>query len=717
MVKLTKKSGRNSAGKTGRKKAAVQNASRGRKSPSKRAVTRKSPRAQAAKASPAREGAAPQMMDVENDARARPLANERNPKISVSPEVLRVGPRDFNGEASRLGKYKLDILPDQPDIRDRPYRPHLRALEPGIYPRVAFQVRDQGEDSSCTGFALAHAIDYLRLREVGADNPPPVSARMLYEMAKHNDEWDGTAYEGSSLRGAIKGFYRNGVCSEEAAPDQPGVKDWTLTYDMAKEARELRLGAYYRLDPDITDYHAAINDVGCIYASAQIHKGWIKPIDGKIPPGGAPAGGHAFAIVGYDAEGFWVLNSWKPGWGNNGIAHWHYKDWAATIMDAWVLQIGVRAPEAFGAVPRATPASQSGIFGFGDPHRGDIVGHFINIDDGRYEVRGKYYSPNKAEMGVTVDRLTRGDSNSGKGYEHIIVYAHGGLNTLAADAARIATWKRNDVFSQHKIYNFHLMWGSGFLDEAFGQLSKSPAMLRVGGRFTDWIFDAGFGKRTGSHAWRNMKTDALMAFGGRLEFDGGFIGLKPLLQGLDKAGKRPKLHLVGHSAGAIVLGHLLSALDRFNLNNLELASIHLMAPACTTEFFREHYKPYLDGAGHTPLTGKVHLYNLTDAREQADTVSAGIPLLPSYSKSLLYLVSRAYEDHPQIPLAGMELYLPGLPNSAKLDIAYAGRDRKLTDSQSHGGFDNDPKTIATIMRRITGNQNIPEPPADALTGY
>jgi hypothetical protein len=131
-----------------------------------------------------------------------------------------------------------------------------------------------------------------------------VRARMLYEMAKCNDEWTGSAYDGSSIRGAIKGFFRNGVCSDETAPDSPGVTDWALTYEMAKEARETRLGAYFRLEPDLSDYHAALNEIGVIYASAQIHSNWETPKDGHIESRGRPAGGHAFAIVGYDDKGF-----------------------------------------------------------------------------------------------------------------------------------------------------------------------------------------------------------------------------------------------------------------------------------------------------------------------------------------------------------------------------------------------------------------------------
>ena len=157
---------------------------------------------------------------------------------------------------------------------------------------------------SCTGYSLAHVVDFLLFREISADSPRRVSARMLYEMAKCNDEWTGSAYDGSSIRGAIKGFFRNGVCSDETAPDSPGVTDWVLTYEMAKEARETRLGAYFRLEPDLSDYHAALNEIGVIYASAQIHSNWETPKDGHIESRGRPAGGHAFAIVGYDDKGF-----------------------------------------------------------------------------------------------------------------------------------------------------------------------------------------------------------------------------------------------------------------------------------------------------------------------------------------------------------------------------------------------------------------------------
>ncbi|MXP64720.1 hypothetical protein E0493_15315 [Roseomonas sp. M0104] len=598
-----------------------------------------------------------------------------------------------------------------PDIRDRIYQPTLRALQPSIFPRIAFPVRDQGVDSSCTGHALAHVVDCLIYREDLAERPKRVSARMLYEMAKRNDEWVGTAYEGSSIRGAISGFYRNGVCSETLAPGNAGG-EWALTYEMAKEARETRIGTYYRLQPDLSDYHAALNEIGVIYASAQIHGNWQTPQDGRIKPGGAAAGGHAFAIVGYDAEGFWILNSWGPEWGTRGVAHWTYEDWATTMMDAWVLQLGVRAPAAFSAVPRATPADTTTPQAIAAPNRSDIVGHFVNIDDGRYVTGGRYGSPTQLEMAETVTRLSEASANGGQGYAHLMIYAHGGLNTLDNEANRIATWKRRDIFGRNGIYNFHLMWGSGFLDEAFGPLSQTQAG-RAASVIGDLLFETGPGKALGSAAWRNMKQDAAAAFMPSLGYDGGVIGLAPLLQGLDAAGQRPVLHLVGHSAGAIMLGQLLGALGRFQLQKLQLGSVHLMAPACTVDFFNRFYGPYLEGGGALPLRDKVYLYDLHDALEQADRV--GVPGLPGYSRSLLYLVSRAYEDRANTPLAGMEVYTRGLQASAKLMVSYS--QSKETASLSHGGFDNDAATLATIMARILGGNVAAPPTSDELTGY
>jgi len=67
--------------------------------------------------------------------------------------------------------------------------------------------------------------------------------------------------------------------------------------------------------------HAALNEVGILYASAGCHPGWdaganAEPAEGEasiwvIPAEGTGAlhPGHAFAIVGYTELGFLIQNS------------------------------------------------------------------------------------------------------------------------------------------------------------------------------------------------------------------------------------------------------------------------------------------------------------------------------------------------------------------------------------------------------------------------
>ena len=98
----------------------------------------------------------------------------------------------------------LNAAADTPDIRDRMYEPALLQLRGSIEPdRGHIHVRNQLSEGACTGFALAAAIDMLNGGRGRSD--VKVSARMLYEMARRFDEWTGEDYDGSSLRGAIRG--------------------------------------------------------------------------------------------------------------------------------------------------------------------------------------------------------------------------------------------------------------------------------------------------------------------------------------------------------------------------------------------------------------------------------------------------------------------------------------------------------------------------------
>src|SRR5206468_2004384 len=90
----------------------------------------------------------------------------------------------------------------------------------------------------------------------------------------------------------------------------------------------------------------------------------------------------------------------------------------------------------------------------------------------------------------------------------------------------------------------------------------------------------------------------------------------------DTWGDAFELHLVGHSAGSIALGHLLSALRARKRPELGagraladcVSSVHLYAPACTVEFANKHY------ASDAATMKKLWLDVLTDKIERNDNV-------------------------------------------------------------------------------------------------
>lgn len=355
----------------------------------------------------------------------------------------------------------LNARRDTPDIRDRMYEPALIQLKPEIDNRGGTGILDQGREGACTGFGLAAVINLLNVKK--RDLQFKASPRMLYEMAKKHDEWPGEDYAGSSCRGAIRGWKNMGVCSEEDwrySVDEPGE----LTVARAKAARSCTVGAYYRLRPEINDYHAALNEVGAIYVSADVHCGWFAPKSANnrlavILPSSTIEGGHAFAIVGYNSNGFIIQNSWGPAWGTRGCAVWRYEDWLQNICDGWVFRLAIPTPNIFGLSARsqATVDSESAKAA---PQRLEIAGHFVHFDDGNFKDRGDYWST-PDDILRTADLIKQ--SVADKTYDHLLIYAHGGLNDPAASAKRIRALKEG--FKRNSIYPFHIMYDTGLVEE------------------------------------------------------------------------------------------------------------------------------------------------------------------------------------------------------------------------------------------------------------
>lgn len=603
------------------------------------------------------------------------------------------------GTKMPVKKYKLNIEPDFPDSRDWLYRPNLQELEPYIDPKHNLKIRNQGREGSCTGFALAAAVDHIKMSS--SDPTFRASTRMLYEMAKLNDEWPKENYEGSSLRGAIHGWKNSGVCSEEQWPYfTTAAKKGSLTVDIAKAARSNTIGAYYRIRPAITDFHAALNEIGVIVCSAKVHTGWNKPVDDRIKytTNQAKTGGHAFAIVGYTHNGFWVQNSWGKNWGDNGLALWSYEDWIENVMDAWVFRLSLSTPQIFGKRPQSSKLinhNKSAKAGKPKVKRGDIAGHFVHIDDGRFAKPDRYWS-DANDVKITSKRLATSTK-----YDHLLIYGHGGLNSPADSARRIFAMK--DTFKKNRIYPYHVMYDTGIVEELKDLIfHKGKRSNEMAGGFFDWVDTVleHLLSRPGTLLWKEMKRDAQLAFAKKFA---GHQVFNSFLSELKKTpiGRRKKIHIVGHSTGAILFAHMLKT---FSNHNIKIETVSLLAPACREDLYLRTYQPILENRKRLKIK-KMFIYNLKDKLEKDDHVAR------VYRKSLLYLVANAFEtfnkkEDPRAPLLGMEKTSRNIiqPNG-KPSIYYSnGVSGNKTRSRSHGGFDNDPVTMNHILRNILGKR-------------
>ncbi|WHI53075.1 C1 family peptidase [Microbulbifer sp. MLAF003] len=212
---------------------------------------------------------------------------------------------------------QFNVISDALDLRDRYYEPRLSPIPCQMPPPQDLTILNQGQDGACTGFGLAAVINRLYQQQ---NQNVLVSPWMIYNMARRYDEWPGETYEGSSCRGAIKGWLNTGVCLDSLYKKEDGD---TPNFEQLEDAKSRTIGAYYRIRPDITEMHYALQETYIIYVSAMIHDGWFKlrrNPNGEyvIPANKQQIGGHAFAIVGYNTEGFWVQNSWGRDWGAMG---------------------------------------------------------------------------------------------------------------------------------------------------------------------------------------------------------------------------------------------------------------------------------------------------------------------------------------------------------------------------------------------------------------
>ena len=615
-------------------------------------------------------------------------------------------------------KRKLDAFPDRIDLRDWAYQPTLAPLHDELDNRHRVpEILDQGMEGACTGFALAGTINFL-LAERGLRRR--ASPRMLYEMARCYDEWPGENYEGSSARGAIKGWARHGVCERSLWPDSYHGRG-NLTDVVSKAAIATPSGAYYRVKhKEVRDVHAALSQVGVVYCTLMVHDGWDSPGPVSVTVGkgknkhklpviarkGRSESGHAVALVGYTRQGFIVQNSWGPAWGAKGFALLPYEDYLLHATDVWVAQLGVPLAVDLWSEQGATDSLSGRYRSAQQIPLTEIRPYVVDIgNNGELSQNGDYWTSEDDLRRLFNEFIPEKAAALGWEKKRVMLYLHGGLNNETDVAKRIVAFR--DKFLANGIYPLHVMWETGPLETLSDTLDDlfTHADERAGGGFLEGMRNAKdrvlelTTAPIGGPMWSEMKENAWRASDHR-EGKGGMQLIRKYAQeALQKLSSDERnnweLHVVAHSAGSIFTTH---AVQHLIALGIPFKTVQFLAPAVRIDEFAQYMGPSIQG-GDCP---KPTLYILSEELELDDTVGP-------YGRSLLWLVSRAFEDKRDTPILGMDTYLKAASNlrnllgDAVISVAQ-GRPGAETASKSHGGFDNDPSTLNSILYRILGRK-------------
>ena len=623
---------------------------------------------------------------------------------------------------------KFDARPDSTDFRDRIFEPTLIEVPTHLslseYQKSKPIILDQGEEGACTGFGLAAVSNYLlRTRDKYPDSTP-VSAKMLYEMAKRYDEWSGEDYDGSSARGAMKGWHKHGVCADSLWEKDKGDR---LTAKRAADAASRPLGAYYRVNhKDLVAMHVAMAEVGILYASAMVHAGWDNVrLDGRIPRYKRVKGGHAFALVGYDEEGFWLQNSWGKGWGKGGYAHLSYSDWLENGMDVWVARLG--APVKVDMTGELS-LGQAGVL-TGKVSYVGLRPHVVSIgNDGALRKSGQLGNDEEDVREIFSEHIPR--ITKGWGKVRILLYAHGGLVGEKGALQRVENYL--PALLDAKVYPIAFIWKTDFwttlkniLDDAFRRRRTEGVIEGTKDFILDRIDDALeplARTLTGKAQWDEMKENGKRA---TTREDGGARLVADQLATLAAENKRVEIHVAGHSAGSIFHAPLIQYLAaRGEISTgpmrgetglgVPIETCTLWAPACTVRLFKRSFLKVFAQRQIKNLA----IFNLTNRAEKDDHCAR------VYNKSLLYLVSNAFESKPRIPLFRDGVPILGMQKFVKKDKELQSLFRKRTAdyilapnreqegsidasmAARHGDFDDDVATIKATLGRILGRKTV-----------
>lgn len=248
---------------------------------------------------------------------------------------------DVNG-APMIARYTWRR--DKPDARDHIYTPVVTTLPTSVDLRsYASAIEDQGQLGSCTGNAIAGAIELIdRKRGKLLD----VSRLFIYYQERVL-EGDVMYDNGAYIRDGIKACYTYGAPLESTWPYN--LSKWATrpTASAYTDAAKRKVTGYKRCT-DFTAVKAALAagtpviigfDVYASFESDAVAANGMMPYPNTATE--EYLGGHAVCLVGYNdtTQRFIARNSWGTSWGDHGYFYMPYQVIQNTTMssDFWTI--------------------------------------------------------------------------------------------------------------------------------------------------------------------------------------------------------------------------------------------------------------------------------------------------------------------------------------------------------------------------------------------
>jgi C1A family cysteine protease len=219
-------------------------------------------------------------------------------------------------------------VPDLPDVRDHMFAAPaavMTALPPKVDLSGDFpDIYNQGDLGSCSGNAIAAAIQFERLKQ--NLTPDFIPSRLFIYYNERVLENTVMHDAGAQIRDGIKSVAQQGVCPEDEW-DYDETQFTQAPPDSAyTDAKDHIVTSYSRVTQTLSQLKGCLASGKPFVFGFTVYDGFESDAVAQtgvlqLPQSGEKlVGGHAVVGVGYDdsTQRFLVRNSWGPDWGQSG---------------------------------------------------------------------------------------------------------------------------------------------------------------------------------------------------------------------------------------------------------------------------------------------------------------------------------------------------------------------------------------------------------------